>query len=143
MKPTAKSSLFVRIRPRKGKPARTYTIRGIKIQEARGWHKVDASLGEYLRGVHSIHGDDSSPLMFDVCTQAEAEATDKSDARAARLRQKATAREPIDATAARRTAKHARETSPDLTQDDLLRGTGRAAAGAAKARAMRPAEENA
>lgn len=75
-------TLFVRLKPfdpRRGHLLRRYTYRGIKFQDERGWYHVPQDVGEYLRTVHQVSGDEHSPLAFDVGTEAEAKALDAKD----------------------------------------------------------------
>ncbi len=62
-------TLLVRLKPydpRRGFVLRRYTYRGIKFHEERGWYRVDKDVGEYLRSVRQVPGDEHAPLAFDV-----------------------------------------------------------------------------
>ncbi len=73
--------MFVRLKrynPRRGYVMRKYTHMpsGKKFEETSGWYKVNTEVAESLRDIHQRPRDEESPLAFDVCTQAEAEAID-------------------------------------------------------------------
>lgn len=73
------NTYLVRLRPhdpRRGNVLRRYTYKGIKFDADRGWYKVTKAVADYLRDVHQEAGNPHSPLAFDVCTEAEAEAID-------------------------------------------------------------------
>jgi hypothetical protein len=73
-------TLLVRMRPydpRRGYVLQRYTVAGIRFQAERGWYRVERSIGEYLRAVHEVPGDEHTPLAFAVvATDAEAAALD-------------------------------------------------------------------
>ena len=71
--------LFVRLKahePKRGHVLRCYCLGGVKFNEAHGWYRVPADVGEYLRDVRQTADDVTSPLAFDVCSEAEAQALD-------------------------------------------------------------------
>ena len=75
-------TLLVRLKPhdpRRGHLLRRFTYRGIKFQEERGWYRVEAVVADYLREVRQTHGDEHSPLAFDVCTPDEAQTLDAAE----------------------------------------------------------------
>ena len=76
--------------PRRGFVLRRYTYAGIKFQEDRGWVRVEAAVGEYLKSARQAQEDPHSPLAFDVCTDEEARALDTAEADAAKGRRSAT-----------------------------------------------------
>ncbi|HJK90608.1 MAG TPA: hypothetical protein RMH85_18860 [Polyangiaceae bacterium LLY-WYZ-15_(1-7)] len=97
-------TLLVRLKPydpRRGFVLRRYTYRGIKFHEERGWYRVDKEVGEYLRSVRQVPGDEHAPLAFDVHTEAEAKALEADEAKAT-TRKKAT--DPVEASTAVTTA---------------------------------------
>ena len=91
-------TLLVRLKPynpRRGLVLRRFTYRGIKFHEERGWYRVDAEVAEYLRTVRQVHGDEHSPLAFDVHTEDEAQVIEDEESRPA-TRKKAS--DPVQAT---------------------------------------------
>ena len=71
--------LFVRLKahePKRGHVLRCFCFGGVKFNEERGWYRVPADTGEYLRQVRQTADDATSPLAFDVCSEAEAQALD-------------------------------------------------------------------
>jgi hypothetical protein len=80
-------SMLVRLKPhdpKKGLLLKQYTYQGIRFQAGRGWYKVDGEVAAYLEEVHSVPGDEDTPLAFEVCTPDEARAMDEKDRKAAR-----------------------------------------------------------
>ena len=85
-------TLLVRLKPydpRRGFVLRRYTYRGIKFHEERGWYRVDKEVGEYLRSVRQVPGDEHSPLAFDCCTEADAKGVDAKEKESAVTRKTA------------------------------------------------------
>lgn len=72
--------------PRKGLVMRSFSASGVRITHERGWHEVDDSTAAYLKTVHSTPENDESPLAFDVCTPAEAQALEDMQRIAAEVR---------------------------------------------------------
>src|SRR5690606_35474455 len=58
--------------------------------EERGWYRVKKPVGDYLRDVRQVAGDNHSPPVFDVCTDAEAKDLDAHEEEAASPRASAT-----------------------------------------------------
>ncbi len=109
---------LVRIKPydpKRGHVVRRYTVFSIRLDESRGWYRVADEVAEYLSKVHQAPHDEDSPLVFDVCTEAEAKALEEAERKKAEERAKAA--EPNVAT------------PYDLTTADL--GSRRSAASAA------------
>ena len=82
-----KTSMLVRLKPhdpKKGLLLKQYTYQGIRFQAGRGWYKVNGQVAAYLESVHSVPGDNDTPLAFDVCTPDEARAMDEKNRKAAR-----------------------------------------------------------
>jgi hypothetical protein len=82
-----KTIMLVRLKPhdpKKGLLLKQYTYQGIRFQAGRGWYKVNGQVAAYLESVHSVPGDNDTPLAFDVCTPDEARAMDEDDRKAAR-----------------------------------------------------------
>jgi hypothetical protein len=80
-------SMLVRLKPhdpKKGLLLKQYTYQGIRFQAGRGWYRVDGEVAAYLEEVHSVPGDEDTPLAFEVCTPDEARAMDEKDRKAAR-----------------------------------------------------------
>jgi hypothetical protein len=80
-------SMLVRLKPhdpKKGLLLKQYTYQGIRFQAGRGWYRVDGEVAAYLEEVHSVPGDEDTPLAFEVCTPDEARALDEKDRKAAR-----------------------------------------------------------
>jgi hypothetical protein len=80
-------NMLVRLKPhdpKKGLLLKQYTYQGIRFQAGRGWYRVNRKVAAYLEGVHSIPGDEDTPLAFEVCTPDEARAMDEKDRKAAR-----------------------------------------------------------
>ena len=107
---------LVRIKPydpKRGHVVRRYTVFSIRLDESRGWYRVADEVAEYLSKVHQAPHDEDSPLVFDVCTEAEAHALEELERKKAEERAKAA--EPNVAT------------PYDLTTSDLAshRGTAR------------------
>lgn len=116
-------SVWVRVKPynaKRGYKTKTYHVFGYRFQEGRGWYKVNKTviwgdgkdrkthdIAEYLKGVHNNSEDAQSPLVFDVCTEAEATAITASEKKQAEK-----AAEPSDPIV-------------DLTSDDVRSGTDR------------------
>jgi hypothetical protein len=89
--------MLVRLKPhdpKKGLLLKQYTYQGIRFQAGRGWYQVNRQVAAYLKDVHSIPGDEDTPLAFDVCTPDQARAMDENDRKAAR--QALPAEEPLD-----------------------------------------------
>lgn len=66
---------LVRIRPfnpRAGHKVKTYTLRGIKFNERRGWYRVPVALANYLETILQDPEDSYSKPVFDVCDDKEA-----------------------------------------------------------------------
>lgn len=85
-------TMLVRLKaydPRRGHVLRRYTYRGIKFQEDRGWYRVEKDVADYLRTVRQVATNEHSPLAFDVCTDAEAQAMDKKEQEAENQRKAA------------------------------------------------------
>jgi hypothetical protein len=70
--------------PKKGLLLKQYTYQGIRFLAGRGWYRVNRKVAAYLKNVHSIPGDEDTPLAFEVCTPDEARAMDENDRKAAR-----------------------------------------------------------
>ncbi len=68
--------------PRRGFVLQRYTVFGIRFEAGTGWSSVEPDVAEYLRSVHERDTDPGSPLAFDVCTKAEAEAMVEAERRA-------------------------------------------------------------
>jgi hypothetical protein len=80
-------NMLVRLKPhdpKKGMVLKQYTYQGIRFQAGRGWYQVNRKVAAYLENVHSIPGDEDTPLAFDVYTPDEARAMDEKDRKAAR-----------------------------------------------------------
>ncbi len=103
--------------PKRGHVVRRYTVFSIRFDETRGWYRVADDVADYLAKVHQAPHDEDSPLVFDVCTEAEAHALEETERKKAEERAKAA--EPNVAT------------PYDLTTADL--GSHRSAAPAAAA----------
>ena len=111
-------TLLVRLKPydpRRGFVLRRYTYAGIKFHEERGWYRVDRHVGDYLRAVRQVLGDEHAPLAFDVHTEAEAEAIDAEESQAT-ARKKAT--HPVNATSSVTTADLKGDESEAPSEDD-------------------------
>lgn len=94
----AAPSYYVRLKPRPSKPRKgvprtpgRYMIQGVRFEEEKGWYRIrDAAFAEVLRNL--THNDrEDGVAIFDVATQAEAEAIQ------ARERRSKTRREVADA----------------------------------------------
>jgi len=88
-------SIWVRVKPynpKRGYRTKTYSVFGYRFQEGKGWYKINKTViwGEganrktidiaaYLRGIHNNAEDEQTPLVFDVCTEAEATAITASE----------------------------------------------------------------
>jgi len=76
---------YVRLKPyqpKKGFTTKTYTFRGHRFEESKGWSQVnDDALVAELRELHQKPYDDQSPALFDVCTKEEALALERSERR--------------------------------------------------------------
>lgn len=66
---------------RRGCVLRRFTLRGVTFQAGAGWSRVERGMAEELAVVRQQHGDEHSPLAFDVSTEAEARLTDDAEAR--------------------------------------------------------------
>ena len=75
--------------PKRGHLVRRYTAFSIRLEESRGWYRVADDVAEYLSKVHQAPHDDDSPLVFDVCTEAEAKALEEAERKKAEERAKA------------------------------------------------------
>ncbi len=101
-------TMLVRLKPhepKKGLVLKQYTYRGVRFQAGRGWYKVNGEFAAYLASVHSVPGDQDTPLAFDVRTPDEARAMDENDRKAAR--QVLPAEEPLDVS-------HVRDEQPSV-----------------------------
>jgi hypothetical protein len=66
--------LYIRLKPynpKRGHVLRRYTYRGVRFYEGR-WYNVPEALARELADVHQRHGNEDSPLAFDVATQTQA-----------------------------------------------------------------------
>lgn len=74
---------YVRIKPfnpRKGYARRRHSERGALFDVEKGWYKIkDRDFAEHLRTVQQSDTDEDSPLVFDVCTEAEARALEQAE----------------------------------------------------------------
>jgi hypothetical protein len=107
-KRTMEQTMLVRLKahePKKGLVLKQYTYRGVRFQAGRGWYKVNGEFAAYLASVHSVPGDQDTPLAFDVRTPDEARAMDENDRKAAR--QVLPAEEPLDVS-------HVRDEQPSV-----------------------------
>ncbi|MHB1843385.1 MAG: hypothetical protein ACYCWW_00940 [Deltaproteobacteria bacterium] len=75
--------------PKRGHLVRRYTAFSIRLEESRGWYRVADDVAEYLAKVHQSPHDEDSPLVFDVCTEAEAHALEEAERKKAEERAKA------------------------------------------------------
>ena len=83
---------LVRIKPydpKRGHVVRRYTVFSIRFDETRGWYRVADDVADYLGKVHQAPHDEDSPLVFDVCTEAEAHALEDVERKKAEERAKA------------------------------------------------------
>ena len=83
---------LVRIKPydpKRGHVVRRYTVFSIRFDETRGWYRVADDVADYLGKVHQAPHDEDSPLVFDVCTEAEAHALEAAERKKAEERAKA------------------------------------------------------
>lgn len=118
-------ALLARLKPyneRKGHLTRTYMIDGARFFVDRGWYQVSEDLGAKLRTLHQDHYDEDSPLLFDVCTPAEAEKLERAEQK--QVEEKATPRRPAQVVTRSSRAQVASATasgneSGDLTSADL------------------------
>jgi len=121
--------LLVRLKahePKRGHVLRVYSYGGMKFDEAHGWYRVPRAVAEYLRGVHQTIDDETSPLAFDVCTDAEAMALDKRevDEKERRTALRATTAEPRARVADReRTGDRERREEREPKRDEPRRDT--------------------
>ncbi len=83
-------SVWVRVKPhnaKRGFKAKTYSVFGYRFQEGRGWYKINRvmlwgdgkdrkpwNVGDYLSKIRTNPEDEQSQLVFDVCTEKEANA---------------------------------------------------------------------
>ncbi len=58
--------------PQRGFKARSYTVHGVRIDEAKGWHEVEDSIADYLETVTVDPNNPESPYAFDVKSKEEA-----------------------------------------------------------------------
>lgn len=142
-------SIWVRVKPynpKRGYKQKTYSVFGYRFQEGKGWYKVNKTVtwgdgvhrktidvAEYLRKIHNSSEDEQSPLVFDVCTEAEATAITAVEKK--RAEKAAEPSDPIvDLTGGDLTSRDVREGSRKGTEaDDLapaaassqIRGRGR------------------
>lgn len=94
----APETMLVRIKPynpRSGHVTRTFAYRGILFDEARGWMRVPKSIADYLKSVRQEAYDRTSPLAFDVMTEAEARDQDSLEQNEARVRANAAETLPL------------------------------------------------
>ncbi len=95
-------TLLVRLKDtdaKHGYVLRRYTYAGIKFLPERGWYRVDTKVGEYLKAIRQVPGNEFTPLAFDVCTDTEARSLEDTEAEASKVRHAAS--EAVDATSAR------------------------------------------
>ena len=91
-------TMLVRIKPynpRIGHVTRTFAYRGILFDEARGWMRVSKAIADYLKTVRQEAYDRTSPLAFDVMTEAEARNLDSREQDESRVRANATETLPL------------------------------------------------
>lgn len=114
-------ALLARLKPyniKKGHLTRIYMIDSARFYEERGWYEVPEDLGGKLRELHQDHYDLDSPFLFDVCTEAEAEALEQREAKVIEI--KSTPKRPstIQERVARINSRDSGE-SGDLTSAEL------------------------
>lgn len=83
--PVPIKTMCVRLKPynpRAGYKLQRYTYKGIRIEEAKGWHQVPTKVSDYLAKVRNDSDDEHSPLAFDVMTLEEAKALNEREYRA-------------------------------------------------------------
>ena len=86
--------MLVRIKPfdpKKGRLVRRYTAFSTRFEEKLGWYRVSEDIARYLATVHQVAGDESSPPVFDVCTEDQARAIDEAEHRLPAERAQSTA----------------------------------------------------
>lgn len=93
--------------PKRGHHLRCYSMAGMKFLATRGWYSVPAEIADYLRTVRQIDNDAMSPLAFDVCSEAEAQALEvrEQEEREQRSATRAITAEPRPRISARETAR--------------------------------------
>jgi hypothetical protein len=88
-KPKATTEFFrlVRIKPfdpKKGQLVKRFTVAGMNYREEQGWYPCrDEKIANALKSMHP-EGDESRPLIFDVCTVEEARELERRESRRAR-----------------------------------------------------------
>jgi len=73
---------FVRIKPydpQHGFRTRRYTIGDCCFDESCGWYEVDDNDAAYLQTVRQRLNDPKSPVVFEVCSEAEAREIDENE----------------------------------------------------------------
>jgi hypothetical protein len=80
---------------RRGYVLRRFTCRGVTFVAGAGWSRVAPALAEKLAGVRQQHGDEHSPLAFDVASEAEARLADEAEARDAQAVRRAADALPV------------------------------------------------
>lgn len=85
---TQDDMMLVRLKPfnpRRKQLLRTFTYKGYRFLEARGWHQVPSWLAAELKEIPQIESDPTSPFAFDVCTMAEAVRIDDAEDHSRRM----------------------------------------------------------
>jgi len=110
-------TMLVRLKPydpRRGFVLRRYTYLGIKFHEERGWYRVDKPVADYLRTVREEPDEEYTPLAFDVCTDAEAQALDAKETDEAKVRRAAADEVKLSAARTEASASMSALTTADL-----------------------------
>lgn len=110
------------VRLKSDQPLKRFNFEGKLYQEERGWHLVSDAVAAKLAKVHSVPDDPSTPLAFDVKTEAEAMAIEEEELRRVVSSQRSTVGRPIDYSGGGE--------SSMIMPEDLKRGTSRASKGA-------------
>lgn len=79
------NTMLVRLKPfapRQGFVLRRYMAFGLRFDADRGWYEVPANVAQALRTIREQEDVPNSPLAFDVCTRAEAEAMEIAEQKA-------------------------------------------------------------
>ena len=80
---------FVRIKPydpQHGFRTRRYTIGDCCFDESGGWYEVNDEDAVYLQSIRQRLNDPKSPVVFEVCTEAEAQQIDEQEASLEKVR---------------------------------------------------------
>lgn len=113
----ANSVMYARLKPYnriRGHILRRYSLAGVRFYEGR-WFKVPETFAQKLALIHQRHGNEDSPLAFDIATRSQAENIEHRE----KLRLEAEQRKVENASVIGATEVRGANVRGSLTTDDL------------------------